>query len=68
MTITLESYENKEWRIELTVEDNRYNILLVPICAGIYGRIEKQLFYPLQKEKQAKAAYKRWINKYCENN
>mgnify|MGYP004639219793 CR=1 FL=1 len=55
----LESYENKEWRIELRVEDNRYNVLLVPICAGIcmYGRIEKQKFYALQKEKLAKATY-----------
>lgn len=66
----LESYENKEWRIELRVEDNRYNVLLVPICAGMcmYGRIEKQKFYALQKEKIAKATYRRWINKYCENN
>lgn len=67
MTMILESYENKEWRIELRVEDNEYNVLLVPICAGMYGHIKKKMFYTPQKEKQAKATYRRWINKYCEN-
>ena len=67
MTMILESYKNKEWRIELRVEDNGYNVLLVPICVGMYGHIEKKMFYTLQKEKQAKATYRRWINKYCEN-
>lgn len=68
MTMILESYENKEWRIELRVEDNGYNVLLVPVCAGIYGRIEKQMLYALQKEKQSKATYRRWAKKYCKNN
>lgn len=69
MTMILESYENKEWRIELRVEDNGYNVLLVPICASTgrcwYGRTEKKKFYAPQKEKLAKATYRRWINKYC---
>ena len=68
MTIILESCENKKWRIELRVEDNGYNVLLVPVCAGMYGRIEKQMFYAPQKEKQVKATYSRWAKKYCENN
>lgn len=68
MTMILENYENKEWRIELRVEDNGYNVLLVPVCAGMYGRIEKQMFYAPQKEKQAKATYRRWAKKYCKNN
>ena len=65
---------NKEYRnIDkstdvLRVEDNGYNVLLVPVCAGMYGRIEKQMFYAPQKEKQAKATYRRWAKKYCKNN
>ena len=48
MTMILESYENNEnieWRIELRVEDNGYNVLLVPIYAGVYEHIEKKMFY-----------------------
>ena len=52
----------------LRVEDNGYNVLLVPVYAGMYGRIEKQMFYAPQKEKQAKATYRRWAKKYCKNN
>lgn len=67
MVNVLLSYENEEWRIELRTENNIYNVILVPICNGIYGRTEKELSYASQQEKQAKATYRRWIKKYCKN-
>lgn len=68
MIVILESCENKEWRTELRTQSNIYNVILVPIYNGIYGRTEKELFYTSQQEKQAKATYRRWAKKYCENN
>ena len=67
MVSVLLSYENKEWRIELRAENNIYNVILVPIYNGTYGRIEKELSYTSQQEKQAKTTYRRWIKKYCKN-